>query len=149
VRNYYKDHGKRSYNETKTILSFEDYSGEVTNRGEYTYEIDDTSKSDLEALIELVVGKIRTRIDEDTQLKKNEIIVGEAIINVLTNWHILFMEETPEGNIQKKITNKYQKNKILQLLKEQTRLNTKEIRMSMKPFKEIYFFTKNKFYKEV
>jgi hypothetical protein len=82
---------------------------------------------------------MRDRIDEDGTLKKNEIIVGEAIINVLSNWHILFLEETPDGRVNKKITNKYQKNKILQLLKEQTRLNTKEIRMSMKPYKEIYF----------
>ena len=58
------------------------------------------------------------------------------------------MEDTPDGKINKKVTNKYQKNKILQLLKEQTRLNTKEIRISMKPYKEIYYLEKKSFYEE-
>lgn len=149
VRNYFKDHSKKSYNETKTILSWEDYSDEILHRKEYLYEIDDNSgQSDLEKLMELVIKAMRDRIKNDPTLKKNEIIVGEAIIKVLSNWHILFMEETPEGKVSKKITNKYQKNKILLLLKEETRLNTKEIRMSMKPFKEIYYFQKSSFFND-
>lgn len=148
VRNFYKDHGEKSYKEKTQILSWEDYSSQVMERQEYLYELEDNDKSDLEELIDLVVGRMRDRIDSDSSLKKNEIIVGEAIINVLSNWHILFLEETPDGKVQKKITNKYQKNKILQLLKEQTRLNTKEIRMSMKPFKEIYFLEKKDFFSD-
>jgi len=146
VRNFYKDHGEKSYKEKTQILSWEDYSDTVMEKQEYLYEIDDLEKSDLEELIDIVVNSMRDRIDEDGTLKKNEIIVGEAIINVLSNWHILFLEETPDGRVNKKITNKYQKNKILQLLKEQTRLNTKEIRMSMKPYKEIYFLQKKDFF---
>ena len=146
VRNFYRDHSKKSYGETKTILSFDDYSSEIINNSNYIYEIDNDNKSDLEELIEIVVGNIRERLDEDLSLKKNEIIVGEAIINVLNNWDILFLEESPEGKINKKITNKYQKNKILRLLQEQTRLTTKEIRMSMKPFKEIYYLQKDEYY---
>lgn len=145
VRNYYKDHSKRSYNEKKTNLSWEEHSSDVLERKEYLYEIDEDDKSDLETLIEIIVNKTRDRIDSDASLKKNEIIVGEAIINVLSNWHVLFLEESPDGKINKKVTNKYQKNKILQLLKEQTRLNTKEIRMSMKPFKELYYMQKKEF----
>jgi hypothetical protein len=83
-----------------------------------------------------------------TGLKKNEIIVGEAIIHVLNNWHLLFLEDTPDGKYQKKATNNFAKNKILLFLKEQTKLTTKEIRMSMKPFKEIYNLEKSNFYNE-
>ena len=75
-------------------------------------------------------------------MKKNEIIVGEAIANVLKNWHILFMEDSPDGKYNKRVTNKFAKNKILLFLKEQTNLSTKEIRIAIKPFKEIYFFEK-------
>ena len=146
VRNFYKDHSKKSYTEKKTNLSWEDHSDDIMSRSEYLYEIDQDDRTDLEALIDVVVQKTRDRIDSDASLKKNEIRVGEAIINVLSNWHILFLEETPDGKVNKKITNKYQKNKILQLLKEQTRLNTKEIRMSMKPFKEIYYLQKKEFF---
>lgn len=148
VRNFYKDHAEKSYKEKTQILCWEDYSDHIMEKKEYSYEIDDTEKSDLEELIDIVTNSMRDRIDSDGSLKKNEIIVGEAIINVLSNWHILFLEETPDGKINKKITNKYQKNKILQLLKEQTRLNTKEIRMSMKPYKEIYFLEKKDFFSD-
>jgi hypothetical protein len=147
VRNFYKDHSKRSNKEKLTLLSWEDYSSDVMGRDEYLYEIDG-HHSDLELLMEQIIKSMRERIDSDASLKKNEIIVGEAIIEVLSNWHILFMEDTPEGKVHKKITNKYQKNKILQLLKEQTRLNTKEIRISMKPFKEIYYLEKKSFYED-
>ena len=144
VRNFYKDHSKRSYNEKKNNLCFEDYSSEIIDKGEYTYHIDD-EVNEVEVFMSKIVDKLRDVLDDDYSLKKNEVIVGEAIVNVLDNWHILFMEETPEGNIGKKVTNKYQKNKILQLLKEQTRLNTKEIRIAMKPFKEVYFMEKKLF----
>ncbi len=147
VRNFYKDHSKRSNKEKLTLLSWEDYSSDVMSRDEYLYEIDG-HHTDLEKLMEQIIKSMRERIDTDASLKKNEIIVGEAIIDVLSNWHILFMEDTPDGKVNKKITNKYQKNKILQLLKEQTRLNTREIRISMKPFKEIYYLEKKSFYKD-
>ena len=85
---------------------------------------------------------IEEKIDNDPTMKKNEIVVGDAIINVLKNWHILFMEDTPEGKYNKRVTNKFAKNKILLFLKEQTNLSTKEIRIGIKPFKEIYFIEK-------
>ena len=91
---------------------------------------------------------MREKIEEDKSLKKNEIIVGEAIIHVLSNWHVLFLEESPEGKYNKKVTNNFAKNKILLYLKEQTKLSTKEIRMSMKPYKEIYNVEKTMFYNE-
>lgn len=148
VRNYFKDHGRKSYNEKKTILSYEDYSEEIQYKQEYIYEIDKNENDELQELIDSVVSDIREKIDSDTSLKRNEIVVGDAIINVLENWHVLFQEESTEGKFNKKITNNYQKNKILLFLKEQTGLSTKEIRMSMKPFKDIYFIQKAMFYSD-
>jgi hypothetical protein len=52
------------------------------------------------------------------------------------------MEDSPDGRYNKRITNKYEKNKILFYLKEQTGLTTKEIRLGIKPFKEIYYLEK-------
>jgi hypothetical protein len=75
-------------------------------------------------------------------MKKNEIVVGDAIVNVLNNWDVLFMEDTPVGNYNKRVTNKFAKNKILFFLKEQTNLTTKEIRIALKPFKNIYYTEK-------
>ena len=146
VRNYFKDHSKKSYTEVKTNLPFDDYLDEINNRVEYNYEMtNDNEYYALERLIETVVEKIEEKIDNDPNVKKNEIIVGEAIVNVLKNWHLLFLEDSPEGKYDKRVTNKFAKNKILLFLKEQTGLTTKEIRMAIKPFKEIYFVEKTGF----
>jgi hypothetical protein len=146
IRNYYKDHSKKSYTEKKINLSFDDYIDEINESIEYSYEIETESQNRLEELINCVVKKIETKIDDDPVMKKNEVVVGDAIINVLKNWHILFMENTPEGKYNKRITNKFQKNKILLFLKEQTGLSTKEIRIAIKPFKEIYFVEKSGYF---
>ncbi len=142
IRNYYKDHSKKSYTEKKINLSFDDYIDEINENVEYSYEMETSEQQQLEKLINTVIEKIETRISTDTTMKKNEIIVGDAIANILKNWHLLFMEDTPEGKYNKRITNKFAKNKILLFLKEQTGLNTKEIRIAIKPFKEIYFLEK-------
>jgi hypothetical protein len=142
IRNYYKDHGRRSYSEKKINLSYDDYVDEINENVEYSYEIEMENQYHLEELINNVVNKIETKIDTDTTMKKNEVIVGDAIANVLKNWHILFMEDSPDGKYVKRVTNKFAKNKILLFLKEQTGLSTKEIRIAIKPFKEIYFLEK-------
>ena len=142
IRNYYKDHGKKSYTEKKINLSFDDYIDEINQNVEYTYEIEIESQHQLEKLINSVIFKIENKINNDPIMKKNEIIVGDAIVNVLKNWQVLFMEDTPEGKYNKRITNKFAKNKILLFLKEQTGLSTKEIRIAIKPFKEMYFMEK-------
>jgi hypothetical protein len=142
IRNYYKDHSKKSYTEKKINLSYDDYVDEINENIEFSYEIEIETQHHLEQLIGTVVSKIEDKIDNDPTMKKNEIIVGDAIANVLKNWHLLFQEDTPDGRYNKRITNKFAKNKILLFLKEQTGLNTKEIRMAIKPFKEIYFLEK-------
>jgi hypothetical protein len=146
IRNYYKDHGKKSYTEKKINLSFDDYIDEINQNVEYTYEIEIESQHQLEKLINSVIFKIENKINNDPIMKKNEIIVGDAIVNVLKNWQVLFMEDTPEGKYNKRVTNKFAKNKILLYLKEQTGLSTKEIRIGIKPFKEIYFLEKTDFF---
>ena len=141
-RNYYKDHSKKSYTEKKINLSFDDYVDEINENIEYTYEMEVDNYNQLDKLIKTVIEKIEDKINNDPLMKRNEIIVGDAIVNVLKNWHVLFMEDTPEGKYNKRVTNKFAKNKILLFLKEQTNLSTKEIRIAIKPFKEIYFLEK-------
>jgi len=142
IRNYYKDHSKKSYTEKKINLSFDDYVDEINENIEYTYEMENEQQQQLEMLINGVIDKIDDKIDNDPTIKRNEIIVGDAIANVLRNWQVLFMEDSPEGKYNKRVTNKFAKNKILLYLKEQTGLSTKEIRIGIKPFKEIYFLEK-------
>jgi len=142
IRNYYKDHSKKSYTEKKINLSFDDYIDEINENLEYTYEMEMEQQHQLERLINTVVEKIDNQIENNPTIKKNEVLVGDAIINVLKNWQVLFMEDSPDGRYEKRVTNKFAKNKILLYLKEQTGLSTKEIRIGIKPFKEIYFVEK-------
>jgi uncharacterized protein YdcH (DUF465 family) len=147
IRNYYKDHGRKSYSEKKMILPFDDYFDEISEQ--HNYEIAFEEHNQLEILIGIVVKKIEDKIDDhECCMKKNEIVVGDAIVNVLNNWQILFMEDTPVGNYNKRVTNKFAKNKILFFLKEQTGLTTKEIRIALKPFKNIYYDEKFIFFDE-
>lgn len=148
IRNHYKDHSKKSYIEKKTNLNFDDHIDEINENVEYTYELEMETQHHYEKLINDVVEKIENRINNDSSIKKNEAIVGDAIVNVLKNWHILFQEDSPEGKYNKRVTNKFQKNKILLFLKEQTGLSTKEIRIALKPFKEIYFMLKTDYLDE-
>lgn len=148
IRNYYKDHSKKSYTEKKINLNYDDYVDDINENSEYHYEMDLDSQQQLEKLIGGVVDKIEDRLDNDPTIKKNELLVGDAIVNVLKNWHVLFLEETPEGRYDKRVTNKFAKNKILLFLKEQTGLSTKEIRVGIKPFKEIYFVEKMDYFND-
>ena len=142
IRNHYKDHSKKSYTEKKINLPFDDYVDDINENLDFTYEMELEAQEQLEKLINSVVDKIENRIDNDEGIKKNEAVVGEAIVNVLKNWQVLFLEDSPDGKYNKRITNKFAKNKILLYLKEQTGLSTKEIRVGIKPFKDIYFLEK-------
>jgi len=145
IRNYYKDHSKKSYIEKTINLSYDNYVDELNNKNDYIYELHDENNNQLEDLINMVINKIEIKIEENN-LKKIENIVGDAIINILKNWHLLFLEETPMGKYNKRVTNKFAKNKILLFLKEQTGLTTKEIRIGIKPFKDIYQTEKNNYF---
>ena len=146
VRNYYKDHSVKTYKEKKSILPFDDYSDDIIENDKFSYEIDVETNDSLDFLIKNIIKSISDKIKTDKLLKRNDIIVGEAIINILKNWEILFKEDTHEGNYGKKVTNKFAKNKILLFLKEQTNLSTKDIRLSIKSYKELYFIEKNNYY---
>jgi hypothetical protein len=76
------------------------------------------------------------------------MLVGEAILNILKNWQVLFQEDSPDGKYNKKISNKFAKNKILLLLKEQTGLSTKDIRNSIKLYKSLYFMEKFNYFND-
>jgi hypothetical protein len=146
VRNYYKDHSKKSYSEKKINLSYEDYNDEFNNNYEYSYEMDHENNTEvLDKLIKVIIVEIDEKITTGN-MKRNEIIVGDAIINILSNWEVLFIEDSPQGRYNKRVSSIFAKNKTLLFLKELTNLSTKEIRIAIKPFKELYFMKKYTFF---
>jgi hypothetical protein len=68
-------------------------------------------------------------------LNKNEINIGNALLDMLMNWEEIFNYMGSK---------KFNKSCVLQFLRENTDLKTKDIREGMKKYKELYLFTKKK-----
>lgn len=64
------------------------------------------------------------------KLNSNQIKVGQALVNLFTNWDELFAQMG---------SNKFNKSSILLFLKETTTLSTKEIRDAMRIYKKRYY----------
>jgi hypothetical protein len=143
VRNFYKDHSKNSRNEiviNQSIYS-EDFSFDEDIK--FSYEMDVYREQDpIISLFNNLIETIEVTLMYDDSLTEEEIIVGNAIIEIFRNWEMLFLEQTEVGEYDKKVTNNFTKNKILYYLKEITNMEMKEIRNSMKKFRELYLLIK-------
>ena len=98
----------------------------------YSYNEENGERGFIEELTGNTVDKIKNIIDNKSKYKlnENEEKVGQALINLMTNWDELFAQMG---------SNKFNKSSILLFLKETTMLNTKEIRDAMKIYKKKYY----------
>lgn len=82
-------------------------------------------------LMKNTIKEIRGILNGDKlKLSDDEIKVGKALIELMTNWEDLFAQMG---------SNKFNKSSILLFLKETTLLNTKQIRDGMKKYKTAYY----------
>lgn len=82
-------------------------------------------------LMKNTINEIRGILNSDKlKLSDDEIRVGKALIELMTNWEDLFAQMG---------SNKFNKSSILLFLKETTLLNTKQIRDGMKKYKTAYY----------
>lgn len=149
MRNYYINHSKNSYSDKTNIMNFDDYFEENADNEKHCYYIEEEleQENSIQKLIKLIINKIETRItNENIELTEDEIIVGEAIIMILENWNILFIEDMGDGRYLRNTSNKFTKNKILLYLREITGMSTKDIRFAMRGFKDMYFLEKDDFF---
>lgn len=123
---------------TKQTASYEDISSDIEERKELSYVIDEDNFSMDDFLSKLING-IKKELDEEPTTKKklsdNERKVGYALIEILQNWETAF--DTMHGGP------KYNKNSILETMRNYTNLSTKDIRLAMRKFKDLYKFMKN------
>ncbi len=117
-----------SYNseEMNTLTDTMRYSYDGGNQNNITFltELMKKTANDINETIEDPVGN---------KLNENQIKVGKALVELLTNWDELFAQMGSD---------KFNKSSILFYLKEQTLLTTKDIRDSMKNFKSMYYVLK-------
>jgi hypothetical protein len=118
----------------KQTASYEDMSSDIENRADLIYFIDGENFS-MDEFIKKLANGIREELNDETKLPKkrlndNERKVGYALIEILENWEIAF--ESMSGG------SKYNKNSVLEAIRNYTNLSTKDIRTSMKKYKELY-----------
>jgi translation initiation factor 2B subunit (eIF-2B alpha/beta/delta family) len=118
----------------KQNSSYEDMSETIEERDDLVYYIDEDEFS-MENFIRKLSEGIKEELDDTNlppkkKLSENEKKVGYALIDILENWENIF--ESMDGG------SKYNKNSVLETMREDTNLSTKDIRLSMKCFKDLY-----------
>ncbi len=87
-----------------------------------------------------LIENIKVELNDENLLPKkklneNERKVGQALIEILQNWETAF--DTMNGGP------KYNKNSVLETMRNYTNLSTKDIRLAMRRFKQLYEFLKH------
>jgi hypothetical protein len=118
----------------KQTAPYDTVSTEIESRDDLTYVID-ADKFPMDEFIKKLSDGIRLELNDENQTPKkklndNERKVGYVLIEILENWETAF--ETMDGG------SKYNKNSVLETMRNYTNLSTKDIRLAMKRYKELY-----------
>ena len=115
-------------------MYYDDVSSTIENDDKLTYTIEGDDFDMTEFISKITSGIKEELNDENLPIKKklsdNERKVGYALIEILENWETAF--EGMDGG------SKYNKNQVLETMRNYTNLSTKDIRLSMKRFKDLY-----------
>lgn len=123
---------------TKQTASYEDISSDIEERKDLSYVIDDDDFS-MDEFFKKLTNGIKNELDDENlpqkkKLSDNEKKVGQSLIEILQNWETSF--DTMGGS-------KYNKNSVLETMRNYTNLSTKDIRLAMRRFKDLYEFLKH------
>ena len=123
----------------KQTASYEDMSSNLEGRSDLTYVIDGDGFM-MDDFIKKLSEGIKEEMNDENQppkkkLNDNERKVGLALIEILENWETAF--EAMDGG------SKYNKNSVLETMRNYTNLSTKDIRLAMKRYKELYELLKH------
>lgn len=126
-KNYLMGQIIKDQKEINRKVSYEDISTDLNNKPEFSYIIDG-EPFDSEKLIKKFLEELKTFL-KDENMSENERKLGLALYEIFKNYNMIFLGSD---------NNKFNKNLILLSLREMTNLNTKEIRSSIKKFKNLY-----------
>jgi hypothetical protein len=122
----------KDHKESIKKISYEDISFDLENNGNLSYEID-SDIFDTQKLINKFCDELNFFINNE-ELNDNERKLGLALYEIFKNYHNIFISTN---------NNKFNKNLILLSIREMTNLNTKEIRSSIKKYKQLYLTVLN------
>jgi hypothetical protein len=126
-KNYLMGAIQKDSKETNRSISYEDISEDIESRVDFSYTID-ASFVDYGDVITQLSQKLEDFIEQE-ELTENEKKLGYALLEIFSNFEKIF--QIGDGN-------KFNKNLILLSLREMTSLSTKEIRISLKKYKNLY-----------
>ena len=126
--------------ELEKSSSYDVMCDEINNDERYV-NIDSEHVLFMTELINSSIKAIKDIMQTNTKkgLSEKEIRVGNALINLLENWEDILVYDG---------SNKLNKSNILFYLRESTMLSTKEVRDSMKKYKNAYIILKEKIVRE-
>ena len=127
-KNYLMGQIIKDQKEMNRKISSEDISSDLENDPSMVYYIDEVT-IDTDKIITEFLFELRSMLDNDN-LSENEYKLGLAIFDLFDNYNNVFLGTD---------NNKFNKNIILLSLRDMTNLSTKDIRISMRKFKKIYF----------
>jgi hypothetical protein len=127
-KNYLMGQIIKDQKEINRKISYEDISTSLENDEGFAYYIENDGL-DSERIIHHFLIELENFIKNEN-LSENEVKLGQALHDIFDNYENIFV-----GNDN----NKFNKNIILLSLREMTNLSTKEIRGSMKKYKNMYY----------
>ena len=127
-KNYLMGQLIKDQKEQNRKISYEDITSKIENRPDMIYYIEHEKIDAADVIIRFT--KELEQYIEETELNNNELKLGYALIDLFADYEVIF-----QGAENKK----FNKNVILLSLREMTNLNTKEIRNSMKKYKDLYY----------
>jgi hypothetical protein len=127
-KNYLMGQIIKDQKEINRKISYEDISSDLENDENFSYEID-SDLIDSESIIQTFLLELEDFIKTEN-LTDNEKKLGVALYDLFDNYDTIFVGTA---------NNKFNKNIILLSLREMTNLNTKEIRSSIKKYRNLYF----------
>jgi hypothetical protein len=127
-KNYLMGQIIKDQKEINRKISYEDISSSLEERPDMVYYLD-SDVVDTEKIIEEYIQKLKD-YNQLSSLNDNERKLGKSLIDLFENYDSIFV-----GSDNKK----FNKNLVLLSLREMTNLSTKEIRLSMRKFKKLYF----------
>lgn len=129
-KNYLMGQIQKEQKDLNRKVSYEDISSTLENRPDMIYYME-FEKLDAEKIIDVFLKDLETYMNNNS-LNENEIKLGLALLDLFDNYGDVFIDNN---------NNKFNKNVVLFFLRENTNLNTKEIRVYLKKYKVLYLDT--------
>jgi len=136
-KNYLMGQIQKDQKDMNRKVSYEDISTTLENRPDMVYYME-FEKIEADKIIDIFLNDLNVYITKEN-LTENELKLGYALIDLFDDYGNIFI-----GNNN----NKFNKNIVLLSLREMTNLNTKEIRVCLKKYKQLYLSTLKKIHSQ-